>query len=259
MDDIYLHHDDQQIGPFNEDKVRRYLEEGRIQSTTLAMIEGDTEWRTVADILKKPSSKSKQNDMIKKFELFNKYTNVRIILDSLANGATVRKVFGRVVQMYSIITGLLLFYMWYKVFAMLNVLTFTQGITLLIWQIFFPIASFICLKSIFLRGSDIVRLPNSEFVIAPIIAIFITLHGEVAFIFLAIMSIPAALLVWFSASFMFPVDFDDGFLGGIFAFISCWIVGFSIYCITRFIREWTMAIFSIANNIDLIRRNKTEI
>jgi hypothetical protein len=90
-------------------------------------------------------------------------------------------------------------------------------------------------------------------------AIFITLHGEVAFIFLAIMSMPVALLVWFSASFMFPIDIDDGFFGGLYAFIVCWVVGFSIYCITRFIREWTMAIFSIANNIDLIRRTKTEI
>jgi|688.fasta_scaffold271076_2 hypothetical protein len=259
MDNIYLHHDDQQIGPFNEAKVRRYLEEGRIQPTTLAMIEGDTEWRTVADILKKPSPKPKQNDIIKKFELFNKYTNVRIILDSLADGGTVRNVFGRAVQIYAIIAGLLLLYVWYEVFAMLNVLTFTQGITLLIWQIFFPIAAFICLKAIFLRGSDIVRLPNSEFVIAPIMAIFITLHGEVAFIFLAIMSMPVALLVWFSASFMFPIDIDDGFFGGLYAFIVCWVVGFSIYCITRFIREWTMAIFSIANNIDLIRRTKTEI
>lgn len=142
---------------------------------------------------------------------------------------------------------------------MLNDITFTQGITLLIWQIFFPIAAFICLKAIFLRGSDIVRLPNSEFVIAPIIAIFITLHGEIAFIFLAIMSIPTFLSVWFSASFMFPVDFNYGFIGGVFAFILCWVIGFSIYCITRFIRECTMAIFSIANNIDLIRRDKTNI
>lgn len=259
MDNIYIYHDEQQIGPFTEEKVRRYLEEGRVQLTTLAMREGDTEWRTVSDLLNTFPPKSQQNDLIKKFELFNKFTNVRLILDSLANGTTVRKVFGRCVQAYSLIAGLALLYVWLKIFAMLNDITFTQGITLLIWQIFFPIAAFICLKAIFLRGSDIVRLPNSEFVIAPIIAIFITLHGEIAFIFLAIMSIPTTLLVWFSASFMFPVDFNDGFIYGVFAFILCWVIGFSIYCITRFIRECTMAIFSIANNIDLIRRDKTNI
>jgi len=196
-----------------------------------------------------------------KFELFKKYTNVRLVLESLSNGETIRKVFGRCVQAYSIISGCALLYVWIRIFEALNYMSFKQGITLLIWQAFFPIAAFMCLKAIFLRGSDILRLPNSEYVIAPIIAIFITLHGEVAFIFLGIMSIPAAFLVWFSASFIipFPVEFGDGLKSGVFAFVSFWVAGFFIYCVTRLIREWTMAIFSIANNVDLLRREKNII
>ncbi len=51
MDNIYLHHDDQQIGPFTEEKIRRYLEEGRIQPTTLAWVEGAVDWKPISEML----------------------------------------------------------------------------------------------------------------------------------------------------------------------------------------------------------------
>ena len=50
MDNIYLHHDDQQIGPFTEEKIRRYLEEGRIQPTTLGWVEG-SDWKPIGEML----------------------------------------------------------------------------------------------------------------------------------------------------------------------------------------------------------------
>lgn len=50
MDDIYLHHDDQEIGPFTEEKIRRYLEEGRIEPTTLGWVEG-SDWKPIGEML----------------------------------------------------------------------------------------------------------------------------------------------------------------------------------------------------------------
>jgi len=50
MDNIYLHHEDQQIGPFTEEKIRRYLEEGRIQATTLGWVEG-SDWKPIGEML----------------------------------------------------------------------------------------------------------------------------------------------------------------------------------------------------------------
>lgn len=188
--------------------------------------------------------------------LFSKIINVRALLDSLADGSTIRHTFGTLLKAYAIISGLILFYAWCQLFQLLNVLTFTQGIVLLIWQIFFFFASFICLKAVFLRGSDISQLPDSDFIITPIISIIITLHGEIIFIFLGMMSLPAALVVWFSVNFVFPIENVGQEKGAFVTFLGCWVVGFLLYCITRFIREWVMAIFSIANNVDLIRRDK---
>lgn len=51
MDNIYLHHDNEQVGPFTEEKIRRYLEEGRIQPTTLAWIEGAADWKPISELL----------------------------------------------------------------------------------------------------------------------------------------------------------------------------------------------------------------
>jgi hypothetical protein len=51
MDNIYVIHEDQQIGPFAEEKIRRYLEEGRIQPTTLAWVEGAADWKPISEML----------------------------------------------------------------------------------------------------------------------------------------------------------------------------------------------------------------
>jgi len=203
-----------------------------------------------------PQEKKSFQKSIESHNLFSKIINVRALLDSLADGSTIRHTFGTLLKAYAIISGLILFYAWCQFFQLLNVLTFTQGLVLLIWQIFLIFASFVCLKAVFLRGGDISRLPDSDFIITPIISIIITLHGEIAFIFLAIMSLPASLVIWFSVNFVFPIENVGQEKGAMMTFLGCWFVGFLLYCITRCIREWIMAIFSIANNVDLIRRDK---
>ncbi len=51
MDNIYIHHNNEQVGPFTEEKIRRYLEEGRIQPTTLAWVDGAADWKPIAEML----------------------------------------------------------------------------------------------------------------------------------------------------------------------------------------------------------------
>lgn len=50
MDNIYINHNDEQIGPFTEEKIRRYLDEGRIESSTLGWVEG-AEWKPIGEML----------------------------------------------------------------------------------------------------------------------------------------------------------------------------------------------------------------
>jgi hypothetical protein len=60
MDNIYLHHDNEQVGPFTEEKVRLYLQEGRIQPSTMAWIEGTADWKPISEMLGLPSTPSVQ-------------------------------------------------------------------------------------------------------------------------------------------------------------------------------------------------------
>jgi hypothetical protein len=56
MDNIHLHHNDEQIGPFTEEKIRRYLDEGRIEPTTLAWVEGAADWKPISEMLGLPTA-----------------------------------------------------------------------------------------------------------------------------------------------------------------------------------------------------------
>lgn len=120
---------------------------------------------------------------------------------------------------------------------------------------------FFCTPPFYARKSclfeeKIRKFPDSEFTVSPIIATLITTSGEIVFIALAVMSLPAMLLTWMAGDLAFmilPIGFGDSFLAGVSLFLSFWITGFLSYLLARWIREWTMAIFSIAQNVDLIQ------
>jgi len=190
-------------------------------------------------------------------DILKKATDIEPILESLSRGAIVRNVIGRFVQCCSVVLGLVLLVFWGTSFATLRYISFLAGLGVLIWQVFFVYASYLCLKTIFLRGKQICNIPDSAFTIAPIVATFMTLVGETTFIFLAVMSLPAMLMAWLAGSVargFTPLPIGGGFLAGPVAFILFWIIGFLSYVVARWLQEWTLAIFSIAQNVDLMRR-----
>ena len=196
-------------------------------------------------------------------EKFNKYTNVRLFLNALTNGSLIRQALGRVVQLYSLYLGYSFIKIWWQSFQAFGDLNFLGGLALIIWQLTSLVAVFLCLKVVFLRGSDIVELPDSDYTVTPIVAAILTMHGEIAFLFLGIMSIPAMLAVWFGlVEASYPIltytIIGEGFLAGIKTFFGFIIAGFLSYCLTRYIREWTIAIFSIADNVSAIHKDRNK-
>ncbi len=51
MDNIYLYINNQQVGPFAEEKIRSYLEEGRIQPSDFSWVEGASAWKPISEML----------------------------------------------------------------------------------------------------------------------------------------------------------------------------------------------------------------
>ncbi len=64
MDDIYLYINNEQIGPFEEQKIRRYLKEGRIQPSDLGWIKGAPDWKPISDMLELPNARPIQSPPI---------------------------------------------------------------------------------------------------------------------------------------------------------------------------------------------------
>jgi hypothetical protein len=64
MDNIYVYHNNEQVGPFTEEKIRRYLDEGRIEPSTLGWVEGADDWRPVSEMLGLPVAQPVQTSQI---------------------------------------------------------------------------------------------------------------------------------------------------------------------------------------------------
>lgn len=275
--EIHILQNDKELGPFSLKDVNEMLLDGRLNVEDMAWHEDLEDWLELRQlkgvVLPAPSAhvsqrashvspdaldnnKSKDGSVwqvnignwcLSKFNLF---------LELLDKGKVVRVVLGRFIQAIGAIIGLGLLYLWVRLFGALEFLPFFAGLTLVLWQVFFPLAVFACVMVIRKRGEEIIELPDSEFVVTPIIAIIITTIGEVALIFLGVMSLPAMLLVWIAgsvASDIIPISIGDGLSGGIMAFLSFWVAGFLIYVISRWFRESAMTMFSIARNVDLIQ------
>ena len=60
MDNIYLYINNEQIGPFAEEKIRSYLEEGRIQPSDLGWFEGAPDWKPISEMLGLPHARPVQ-------------------------------------------------------------------------------------------------------------------------------------------------------------------------------------------------------
>jgi hypothetical protein len=197
--------------------------------------------------------------MQKFLEILKSATDIQPILDRLRSGRIILTVLSILYRVVAVIIGIALIVVWFATWQLIGEMNFFGGVALLIWQVFFPYASFLVAKVLYLRAREIKDYPDSDYVVVPVMAMVTKTNGEMILTFLAVMSVPAMLITWFSGGAM-PVlsDFEDlgnAFFGGIAAFLLCWAIGFLMLVLTQLLAEWTLAIFSIANDTNILRRN----
>ena len=217
--------------------------------------------------------KIKNHEIVQKVVgFFNKYTNIKPITDALQSGKTIQKVISVVLRVFSVLFGLGLLVIWILNWRFINQFNFFGGLGYLIWQVVFLFAGIIITKILFQRALEIVDLPESEYVITPILAVMMVTVGEAVFIFLALMSVPAMLTIWFAGRGLFHGASSIGmmlsalnlfspaniFMAGISVFISCWVVGFLTLVFFRLITETVLALVSIAKDASILRVHVTE-
>ncbi|HDD55463.1 MAG TPA: hypothetical protein ENG59_04405 [Chloroflexi bacterium] len=212
--------------------------------------------------------KIKNNEIVGKIvAFFNKYTNVKPVVEVLQSAKSIQKAISIILRIFSIIFGIALFIVWIVSWRYINQFKFFGGVGYLIWQLAFLYAGIMVTKILYQRFAGIVDLPESEYVITPIIALMTVTFGEVFFIFLAIMSAPAMLDIWLAGSslsfgsgtvglvlpFLAFVNPGNIFLAGIGALIMFWVIGFLVLILSRLLTETVLALVSIANDASILR------
>jgi hypothetical protein len=172
-----------------------------------------------------------------------------------------------------VLFGIVLFIVWIASWRYINDFRFFGGLGYLIWQLAFLYASIMITKILYQRFAGIVDLPESEYIITPIIALMMVTFGEIFFIFMAIMSVPAMLAIWLAGasltvgtgsigallSLMGFINPGSLFLAGIFVFIMFWVSGFLTLIFVRLLTETVLALVSIAKDASIIRTKTTTI
>ncbi len=200
--------------------------------------------------------------MEKVITIFKAATNIQPILDSLRTGRVMLQTLSILYRIVALILGGALLITWFATWQLIGEMGFFGGVALLIWQAFFPFASFLAAKVLYIRAREIKDYPDSDYVVVPVMAMLTKTNGEMILAFLAVMSGPAMLITWFSGGVM-PVlgefeDLGNAFWGGIVAFAMCWAVGFLALVVMQLLAEWTLALFSIANDTNILRRYLTK-
>ncbi|MBN1669939.1 MAG: hypothetical protein JXR37_02825 [Kiritimatiellae bacterium] len=200
--------------------------------------------------------------MASALDVFLKATNLDAILKALSSGALVRKTLGTFFQVAAVVLGLFLLVKWFPAWGFMRALGFFGWIGYAIWQLVFLYAAFLAVKVLFIRAGEVKSLPDSDYVVMPIVAILFKALGEMAFVALGVMSVPAMILRWLGGEpvrFMFQqVPIQNAFLAGIFLLAGFWVLGFFAVVATRLSAEWTLAIFSIANDVNRLRRHAVD-
>lgn len=217
--------------------------------------------------------KIKNNEIVQKVVgFFTKYTNIKPVLEALQSGKSIQKAISIVLRILAVLFGIGLFVVWIRSWRFINQFNFFGGLGYLIWQLAFLYAGIMVTKILYQRSAEIAEMPESEYIITPIIAQIMVTFGEVIFIFMAMMSVPAMLTVWFAGSslsqggsaigFMLSslnvINTGNIFLAGIVVLIMSWVFGFLVLIITRLITETTLALVSIAKDASILRRHMTE-
>jgi len=184
--------------------------------------------------------------------------DIRPTLRILESGRFIRGVAAVFFRLVAIIIGVVLAVLWFRSWPVIQDLGWQGRVAFVIWQISFPYASFMALQALYVCTRDNGDGHDSEYVVAPLLARLTRTHGEMVFIFLALMSVPAMLLTWMGGATVMQhvewLEVKNVFIAGLATFLFAWGLGLMALIGARFVAECIFAFFSMAHDLSLLRR-----
>ncbi len=190
---------------------------------------------------------------------FLKWICVEPALTAMNRGPVLRNTLGFLVQLGAVLVGIRLFIDWCGTWPEIKHMSFVEGLGFALFLLGFLYGGFLALETMFVRGGQIRELPESDYVVSPIVGLLVAMLGEMTFVLFAVMSVPAMISVWCdtAAASVLPVLWQwrsgNDFLNGISIFLSCWLTGLFSLVVTRWLKEWTLAVIQIAQDVHVIR------
>ena len=185
------------------------------------------------------------------------------VIRSISEGDFFRRVFCITLKCIAVLIAIGALVGWIAVWQMLSGAPSSVILGVIIFQVIFVITTYCIFHTIWIRANDIMALADTEFVVIPIVSVFVKLIGEALACLFVGFGIGAGILMWFGGNALYflprtylplpytglmPYGGAAGFLGGLLIMVAEAISAFLALVITYFISEQLRVFVDIAMN-----------
>ncbi len=196
-----------------------------------------------------------------------KYLFMKPVLQLISVGHFFRKTFAVFLQILAVVIAIAGLVTWITVWKSVAGQDISLIFGLIIFQLFFVMAIYMVVHTMFIRAGDISALPDSDYTVIPIVSITLKLCGEVYACFSIVVAIAGGILIWFiggnafyfikmSSLFMPGPGFggySSDFLSGLMFIVGGWLMAFLVLVISYFLSETVVVLADIAKNTRITR------
>ncbi len=200
--------------------------------------------------------------------------DLRQHVEKLRDGRKLHDVVGLILQLLIVVAGVSLIGTWWQTWSpgSDSGIGFFGWVALVLWQAAWPLAVFFALQALFLRATEIRRLPASRFSVAPMVELMLRGFGEAAMASLLVMAIPSMLAFWLNGpslvvhllpslpnlALALPWLRSPRFWSGLLTLVVLPAQGLVMLVGCYFVAESLIALFAIAEDVHEIRGRNPE-
>lgn len=183
---------------------------------------------------------------------------MRPVLTAVSQGKFFSRFISAILRIVGVIVAIAGLVSWFGAWALIFKFPFIAVIGGIIFQVAYAIAIYMVVHTLFIRATDIATLPEADYNVIPIIAVFFKLLGELFASFVVPITIGAGVMLWFAGgiayqlfgSFMRHVPLPAGgiFLSGLLMMIVGAIIAFLVMMYFYCLAEFTIVFVDIARN-----------
>ncbi len=194
-----------------------------------------------------------------------KYLFMKPVLQLISVGHFFRKAFAIFLQILAVITGIAGLAACVGIWKSMSGEDASLILGIIIFQLFFVIAVYMVVHTMFIRAGDISALPDADYTVIPIVSIALKLCGEIYACFSVVVAVAGGILIWFIGSNAFYfirksslftpgfAGYNSDFMGGLMFIVGGWLVSFIVLVLSYFLAEVIVVLADVAKNTKITR------